>query len=475
MIGGGALSSGEDDSAEAMEKDPPDEIELAEADVGNRFTIHPGLHVSSSWHSNPYYRPNREPHVEAWIVDIDPRLDLELPLTECLDADLFGKLNLKYFFFSDPDRHPRSTGETLEYRSFADTRDADKLIVQPYLRGTLRYQPSERTSLALYDDFQRANVDDVGDQREFYLNNAWLEAAHDFSEVLSGRLWYRHTLHYQTDESPLFDYIENAVGADVGIVLARLDDGRSLEITPNLSYGRKEFQDNLQPTHSLLEMAESNNDPKSHEWVSYGATLQWPFSTLMTLYLSGGQQTRNYKNAGDGRESETSSPWYGATLACIPSPGSRFSYDIVVAYAVSDTVVYNTPAYNRQVFDLEDAILNELDITYRELDVWRAGVQVKFDATERLRLHALGTFQRSEADREEDLAPFFGYSQATEGGKQDAIQQDEYAIGVGGTFRWRKFITLGAGYRWGWATDEKAILKDLYDYHEISIFADVEF
>ena len=435
--------------------------------------IRPGLQARLSWHSNPYYRRKGDDIRKAVILSVEPSLEAEWPLSELLSVELYGKLGMKYYWF---EKKGKSAVDqvTLPNRSFADNRNADSFILQPYIRGKIRYNVSEETSLSVYDDFQTANVDDVGQKRQFYLNNAWLEGAHDFSESVQSKLWYRNTLHFQDGKQSLFNFSENAAGGALDFILSRLDDGRAMSISPTIAAGIREFDEEV-PGGSGGSSTSTN--PKDHTYYNGGAVFTYPFSSLITLYLRGGWEFRDYEEKSGGRDQTTQSPWGGVSLAWVPSPGHGLSMVLAGSYKVEDTVVYNIDQADRPVFESTDALLNELNITYRELKVWRAGLEARYDVSRRLRFGGLATFQRSEADTEEDVASISGYTRPSPSSNPSPTQQDEVAFGGSVKYMLLEHVGVGLGYQHGFATENKATIggKDVYEYDIATIMADVVF
>lgn len=436
-------------------------------DLSERIEARPGLRLGTGWHSNPYLRPSSESIADAWVLDVDPYLDVECPFSEYLYLGVYGKLNLKYFYFDDPSGV--AGDDTLEYRSFADYHDENSLIVQPFIAGKLRHNPSEYTSLALYDDFQSANVDRYGTSDRFYLNNAWAEAVHEFSDRTSGKVQYRHVWHNQNDDPDLFNFQDHAVSAALPRRLAILDEGRAVILTPQITAGRRAFD---QPTPSFEAEDSSSREAKDYDYLDTTAGLLLPLSSLVTLNLSGGWGQRQYEKVVAGSD-RSDAVHGGATLSLTPSPGSPLTFVLAGTREVTDTVIYNTAEYNRLPFEWEDATLNELNITYRELDVSRLGTWIRYDVTEFTRAYLVASFQRAEGDAENDLAGTEGYTESTgdREGRPEPTCQEEWVFGGGLRARLTETVEAGLSYRHGLARDNErtASERDLYEYDEVSL------
>ncbi len=445
-------------------------------DALDKLAVHPGVHAAVGWNSNPYLRPDTEPIRSAYVIDVDPQLDLEWPASEYTYLGLFGKLNLKYFIFSDKSSGQRQVTDTLEYRSFTDYSDEDNLIVQPYLLGKLRHNFSDHTSLALYDDFQMANVDKYGAKRRFYLNNAWVEALHEFTERVSGRVQYRNVWHYQNDDPALFNFQENVFAAAAPWRMLLLKEGRSVVLTPEVSYGWRAFSAGDAP----LDLSRSADaQAKDYDFIDAGAGLHVPVSSLVTLEFTGGWKQRNYDLALAGQSDASDSVRGGATLSLTPSPGSPFTFVLAGSREVNDTVMYNTAEYNRLPFEWEDAVLNELNITYRELDVTRLGAWLRYDFSEYIRAYLIGNLQRSEASAAEDLAAREGHLSSTDdsAGRASDTKQDEVVYGGSLRLRLTESVLAGASYRHGFAIERAAPAgdRDLYEYDEVALQLNLDF
>ncbi len=405
----------------------------------------PGLNINAAWHSNPYYR-DRDGAAAGMIFSVDPTLSLGYPINELLFFGLAGKLNIAHVMFID------------------DTPEKDKTVLQPYIEAKLRYNPSENTSLALRDEFQIANVEDDWSGDKFYINNAGVELRRDFGGSIRGSIRYNNTVISQEDSSVLFDSKGNTVGAEAGFKIAPTDTGRPVYIGLAGDFGRKEFDDG-----SFFGQSSTKN-PKTHDHYSFGLKSTYPVSSLLTIDATAGMQFRDYEVHGGGRSSSTESPYGGLTFTFVPTPGSPLSFTFANSYQLEDTVVYDIPEYNRAVFDTTDALLNNLDLSYRQLETWRSGLALDYRINPAWLAKLSTTYQNTRGDETDDLSPISGNIDPAESGIGTATDVDEVVIALVFEVRPTDNLTLGLGYQHGYARDSRAgAKKDVYEYDSIGV------
>jgi hypothetical protein len=425
-----------------------EEAAAMEEESDSVVTFDYGLGLLGSYHSNPYYRGSGK-ESDAYVWSADPFLRFDAPVNEMLylGADLRGKVTSVVF---------------------DDEGEDDKTIAHPYLQGKIRYNLSEYTSLSLADDYQTANVDDVGDSPRFKINNASLGFGHAFTEALQTRLAYRNTVVGQTGHSVLFDSMEHAVDGDFDWVVWRTDAGRDMKFGVNGRYSKKDFDDG----DFLFQGTREN--PKTHDSYRLGGAMTYPLSNLMTVRARAGWVRREYEASAFVRDSETDSPYGGLTLTHTVSPGSPLSFTLASSYDLSDTVVYNIEEQDRAVFETTDALLNNLNISYRELQVLRAGLAADY-TLKRLVLGLSASYQRQTADANEDLAPISGNLDPAGTGVGEATERQQYT--VTGTVRYQvtSIFSVGLGFQYGVATDrENTDDKDLYDYNSVALLTKLD-
>ncbi len=429
----------------AAVEDEPAPVEEA-SDSATTFDF--GVGLLGSYHSNPYYRGS-ENESDAFVWSLDPFVRFDAPVNEMLyfGADLRGKVTTVFF---------------------TDSEEDDKTIAHPYLQGRIRYNLSEYTSFLLADDYQTANVDDVGDKARFNINNASLAFAQTFAESLQMRLGYRNTIVGQTGHSVLFDSMEHAFEGNFDWILWRTDSGRDMKIGLQSRVGLKDFDDG----DFLLQASREN--PKSHDTYRLGGNMTYPLSSLMTLYARAGWVRREYEVSSFVRDSETDSPYAGLALTHTVSPGSPWAFTVASSYDLSDTVVYNIEEHERAVFETTDALLNNLNISYRELEVFRTGFSVDY-TLERLLLGLSASYQRQTAEANEDLAPISGNLDPAGTGVGEATERQQYTFT--GTVRYQvsSIFSVGLGFQYGMADDRKSTgEKDLYDYSSVALLTKLD-
>lgn len=447
----------EDEAAveEVVEVEEED-IDVAELEPDIQVTFFSGgIDLALSWHSNPYYRDDTR-ESQAFVLSGDPDIKIDWPLSEFTYVGLSAKVNVTHVVFE------------------SGSAEEDKTVLQPYVVGRLRYNLSEHTSLSFDDNFQTANVDDVGDNPRFYLNQARLEAAHQFSERFSSRCWYRNTWLDQTEsEAVLFNSMEHALGLGADYALSQTESGRPITLSVDLQAGLKEFDDGdfFNP-----DGGSTKDNPKTHDFLSASAGLSYPFSTLMTLYARGGLRHREYDTVSGGRDDTSDTPYAGLTLSVVPSPGSPLSFALATSYQVSDTVVYDIPDYNQSVFETTDALYNNLEVDYRELELLRVGVTADYNMTDAIRLGLGVTYQQSTADAEEDLGPVSGNLDPAETGIGDPIEKDQVVISATAKYRATSNLRVGLGYQHGFATDSELVGdEDMYTFDSFALLANYSF
>lgn len=430
-----------------MAQDAAEEDAVEVEDEGeSTITFGFGLGLLGSYHSNPYYRDSAN-EADGFVWSADPYFRFDVPLNEMLyfGADLRAKIT---------------------HVAFSDAGEDDKSIAHPFLQGKVRYNLSEHTSFSLIDDFQTANVEDVGDKPRFTLNNASLGFAHAFSEALETTFTYRNTIVEQTDDSLLFDSVEHTVFADADWIVSRMDSGRGLTVGLRGQYGIKEFDDG-----NFFQQTTREN-PKTHDFYRLGGAVTYPLSSLLTVYARLGWLHREYDVTGGRRDSETDSPYGGLSATHLVSPGSPVSFTVATSYDVADTIVYNIESQDRGVFETTDALLNNLNVAYRELNVLRVGFITDYNIM-RMLLGLSLSYQRQDADAGEDLAPISGNMTADGIGR--ATEQEQFSVTATARYRVAKAISLGVGFQYGVAEDsELSGETDLYDYSSFALLAELD-
>lgn len=411
--------------------------------------ITPQLSLSGAYHSNPYYRSDENAN-GAYVLSVDPGLSVGLPISEFVFIGFDGKVNITHVAFT--------SGGT----------DEDKTVVQPYVSGKIRYNPTESTSCILHDDFQVANVEDDLNGPRFYLNNAIAQAAQEFGGRFVGTVDYKNTILQQEDESLLFDSMENSVGASCSAYVAPTESGRRVALTLLGRVGRKDFEE------GDFYLQTSRDNPKTHNYHELGAGVTYPLSALMSLDGRGGWRHREYEVTSGARKEKSDTPFGGLTLSFTPSPGSPLSFTFANSYEVTDTVVYNIPQVDRVVFETTDPLLNNLDIQYRELDVWRSGLAADYRLSDQWQLGLSSAYQRAQADDSEDLAPISG-NVGDQSGVGDSTDREQVTVGLTVRYHVTENASLGLGYQHGYGRDkDSAGEEDDYAFDSVALLGKID-
>lgn len=435
-----------------------------------RYGLSANVRALAAWHSNPYYRTDDD-SADALIFSIDPGITYDLPIGDLIYLGLHGKLNItQVSFFDDPPEGDRE----------------DISVVHPFVSARLRYNPaeSERLSFVLSDSFQTGNIEDDLDEPRFYLNNAKVQGSYVFGGLIESTIWYGNTWLTQDDEDLLFDFMDNSVGLGATYYISEARAGRRMAVGLDASLGQREFESgefyNFNPDTGMAEEPSKTN-PKDQMYYKVGASFTYPVSPLMTVYAHAGWQHREYDTATGSRDDETDSPYGGLTFSYIPSPSSDLSITLATSYEQTDTLIYDVPEYDQVVFETTDALLNNVEIAYREMQVWRTGVSVDYKAMEDLKLGLSFVYQQEMADSEEDLSAVSGNIDEDETGEGRDLDQRQFTIAI----RADKAIpvsdsvnmTIGAGFQFGFAEDSDAEAgeEDLYDFQSVALLAKIGF
>lgn len=399
-----------------------------------------GADGSASYHSNPYYRT--EDMAEDGIVyHLTPRLGLEFPVNEFFFVGLYGHLDFA----------------AADLRN--ETHDKDREVLHPYLSGKVRYNFSEHTSLAVSDSFQQANVADTIGGPKYRLNIAVAEAMHEVSDRVRGRLWYRSGVLSEDSGSQLFDYTDNQGGAGLEYVITQTDAGREVSVHLEFQGGEKRFEEG----NFLGAMSRVN--PKTHTYYEGRLVMDYPISSALTARGHAGWTQRDYDAVLAGVDDSSANPTVGASLNL--RPGGALSFTLAGSYSVTDSVVFNDEPGFRQVFDPLDPLLNNLDINYRELDLWRVGIISEKRLGERTSIGIACVYERIEGTKEDDLTPVSGQSGR---GIRD-LTEDRLTVGARIDYRLMEKVRVGINYEHGLAEDD---LVNLYDYDTVALTANVD-
>ena len=455
VVGGVALSGyAADELAQEIEEDTA--AALAEDETSTvKVTLWSGkLEAGLSYHSNPYYRGEGTAS-EGVVLAIDPGIRIDIPVNEMLYFGLDGKVDLTHVFFT------------------SDSVDDDKTVAHPFVRGKARYNLSEFSSFSLADEFQTANVDDVGDSARFYQNKAQVEGATVLGGMIDLKGWFRNVLVEQNDEALLFNSQENVAGLDVSVPVAYSSDGRPVTIGLVGSYGRKSFEDG---DFAVL----LSDNPKSHDYYTVGGRVALPVSSLLTLYARCGWKFREYDATADDSDDSTDSVYGGLNATLIPTPGSPLSFTLSGSHETTDTLVYDIETYDSSVFEATDALLNTLSITYRELEVSRVGLVMDYKVNDRVALAFSGVYQYTTADAEDDLAALSGNVDPHGDGEfvGRSTSQDQVTVGGMVSYQATETLSLNLGYQHGFSTDSDASAsedEDLYEYDSVGLLARMRF
>ena len=400
-----------------------------------------GCNAEISYHSNPYYRETATER-SGTVMGVEPHVRLDMPANEYLYFGLLGKLTY--------------TGVILDNDAGDEVGDRD--VVHPYVAAKARYNTSEHTSLAVSDEYQQANVGDdiTGDQ--YYLNQIRAEFAHEFGARFKAGLWYRNSVLKEDSSSLLYDFTDNSLGGEASYVVTRTAVGRDVTIAVTGNGGEKGFEDG-----DFLDQ-DTQTNPKNHTYYSAGMALLLPVSSAITADVRGGWKRREYDTVSQGREEKTDSLSFGAGLNMIP--GGLISFVLTASYSIEDTIVYGGEDAQQEqaVFDALDPLMNNLNNSYREMEVRRVGARADYSLSDRTRLGLVTTYQHSEADREEDLTAISGQS----GHVAVDLNEDRYTIGATVETSLTDTLSIAASYEHGLAEDDT---RDLYGFDAAALIA----
>jgi hypothetical protein len=425
-----------------------------------------GFDGSLEWHSNPYYREKgreREGYVARWSPDIR----LRRAVNEYVSMALFGNIGVRYFSFGDRsgDVERETPDEAADFVRGA-YEPADETVVHPYVEGEMTCNPSEHADVTIRDRFQSANVGDALNSARFYLNEARIRGHSRMRDRIDVDGWCRNTTHWQTTEEALFDFTENAIGAGCGYVLNRTEDARLVRVGVAAALGTREYDKG--GFAGEVPGAVSRENPKTYDYQSVGLTLACPLAGNRTLNGRVGWTVRDYAAESRTRDARSQGPEAGLTVEQHALADGRLSATVSALYQAADTVIYGAPDHEAKIFESTDALLNDLDVTYRELDVRRAGVGSRYRLSERLTLDVLATFQRSEAPAEENLGA--GGNASGTSGAGRGTRQDEWFVAAGLSHRLTENVTVGLTYRHGESKDRvRADGGDLYSFDSFGV------
>ena len=128
------------------------------------------------------------------------------------------------------------------------------------------------------------------------------------------------------------------------------------------------------------------------------------------------------------------------------------------------------------MFETTDALYNNLEVDYRELELLRVGVTADYNMTDAIRLGLGVTYQQSTADAEEDLGPVSGNLDPAETGIGDPIEKDQVVISATAKYRATSNLRVGLGYQHGFATDSELVGdEDMYTFDSFALLANYSF
>jgi len=450
--------------AYGQEADPEAEAAMAAAGApmveegGPTVTLslwEPGLDVSASYHSNPYYRSDEDARA-GMVFTLDPSLRVDVPVNELLYFGLDARIGLTAVIFTE------------------DGEDSDTETVHPFVRAKVRYNVTEHTSASLVDDFQVARIEDDLSNPEFYLNNLKLILAQQFNEAIEGQVWYRNVYVAQSETSRLFDSVANEGGVGLDFLLGRMPSGRATCVGLEGMIGRKEF-DSGEFFDTLAGSNRAQDNPKTHDYYRAELSLDYPLASLMTAHARAGWDHREYSTVSGMREEKSDSPRAGLTIEATPSPGSPLSFTLSSSYETTDTIVYNIQEYDLPVFEMTDALVNNLDIDYRELKVFRAGFAADYVPSRKVKFGLSTIYQKADADMEEDVGPISGNLDPAGTGVGRKTDYQEIIVAITARFNVTEKVALGIGYQHGFAEDNERDEKDVYEYDSLALLARVNF
>ncbi len=399
-----------------------------------------GVDASASYHSNPYYRSERM-ETDGIVYHINPRLGLELPINE--------------FFFVGAEGHLDFAAVDLS----KSTHDEDREVLHPYVSGKIRYNLSEHTSLAVSDSFQQANVEDTIGGPKYRLNIAEARAIHELSDRVRAHLSYQHGILSEDSGSQLFDYARQQGGVGLECVLTQTDAGRDVLLILEAVGGEKEFDEG-----SFLGAA-SRENPKTHTYYQGHAIVSCPLSSALTARGRAGWIQREYDVTLPGVDDTSGNLSAAASLSL--RPGGSLAFTLAGSYEVTDTLVFNDEPGFREVFDPVDPLLNNLNINYREVELWRIGLVSAKDLGERASAGLACIYERIEGAMDDDLTPVSGQSGA---GIRD-LSEDRLTIGARLDYRLTEKVSVGVNYEHGLAEDD---LVELYQYDTVALIANID-
>ncbi len=423
--------------AEVEVEDEPDVEEVASGTVLGSVVARLGLNASANFHSNPYYRTEGM-ESDGIVYHIKPHAGLELPLNE--------------FFFIGVEGHLDYAAVDLD----DETNDEDRDVLHPYVSGKIRYNLSEYTSFTLSDSFQQANVADTIGGPKYRLNTVKAEGMHELSDRLRGRLWYDNGTLSEDSGSRLFDYMLNGGGAAVEYVITQTDAGRDVTVLLEVTGGQKEFDE------EDFWLVSSRTNPKTHTYYSGRCVVNYPVSSALTAMARGGWVQRDYDTVLAGADDSSGHVDAGASLTL--RPGGFMSYTLAGSYGVTDTVIFNDEAAFREVFDPVDPLLNNFNINYRELELFRVGLIAEAQLLSRLSAGVACIYERIEGDVTDDLTRVSGQSGMT---PRD-LSEDRLTFGVRLDYQLMERLRMGINYEHGLAEDN---LDDLYEYDTVALTA----
>ncbi|MFW6152022.1 MAG: hypothetical protein ACOC6C_03505 [Verrucomicrobiota bacterium] len=450
MAAGVSLAQGSGDKEEAEAKkeieQPATPSAAEEGPVVNVTLLEGGLELTAAYHSNPYYRDD-EAEEGGMVFNLSPSVRIAYPANELLHFSVFGKVDYTSVVLDDGD-------------DALDTQNEE--VLHPYITGRVRYNPSEFSSFVLSDTYQQANIEDDITGDKYYLNDASLQYRQDIGNRASTKIWVRNMTVNEDSGGVLFDHKDNSGGAVITYVLTEIN-GRHVRMGLHGSVGRKKFEEETFLGHGV-----DKTNPKTHDYYTADLSVAFPLSDGLLGRLKCGWVGRRYETTGDGRDQETDGVSANGSLTMIP--GGLATFTLAGSYDVVDTIVFSDSQPQQRVFDSLDPLINNLDSSYREQEVWRVGINGRYPFSEVMELGASAVYQESHSDKEEDLTRISGQS----GIEPRNLDEERLTLGLRLNHRFGKHLETAVSYEHGFA-ERTADTADEYQFDSYAVSARILF
>jgi hypothetical protein len=301
-----------------------------------------------------------------------------------------------------------------------------------HAKGLMRYNVSDLTSIGISHDYTRGELYNVRSGNSFDLNISQVMIKHQLDPlwsvaVIGDKEKYDTHIKEGSDGYSDYDQLDGQVVLDYKMTPATT-------LTYSGKWARRDYKD-------ISE--------KSYKSVGGEVAIAQRITPRISIGGNGGYVKRDYTGSDDVREIT-----YGANFNAIVSPLStlRVTYD----HNIQDTFYPKDPTVLKNVFGIDDTLVNLLDENYKFVETDRVGVTLDYRMTDKDTLNIGGAYITSDSGSRLSTV-----STAS----PDRLKEKNYYGGLGYSHKFTSWMALDIKGTYGVRNSND---RNKYDYYTAS-------